>query len=266
MIVGHDKTLAVLERDLPPVTLLIGPHSVGKWTMARHLVTHHHIHPADALFVESGLTIDGVRTVIALAHRAPVGAYKVVVSRLDTAVSINALSGLLKVLEEPPATCRFILTSPPEPLSTIRSRATVFRLGALTPDELRTVLIGQGVAHTLAGKVATRGGGVKEAMLKATADKHRPLVLALVRSLASRDAVGFDKTVKDMTADARFLLTILLEEALLDAPAMFSTDDFCGLHTDRAKVAAMLRVLLTTGGLTARLGVRAALEPYLSLT
>lgn len=97
------------------------------------------------------VTVDAVRDeVVEAAYISPlVGARRVFllpgIERWNSA-SANAL---LKVLEEPPATVRFIATTAQAAgvLRTIRSRAQVYRMQPLTTSEVEQILMGNGISH-----------------------------------------------------------------------------------------------------------------------
>ncbi len=84
-----------------------------------------------------------VRQVIHVAYyRPPVEARRTFTIFTSSAFMKEAANSLLKVLEEPPAHTSLILLTenPQELLPTIRSRATVYRLGALPAAELESLL------------------------------------------------------------------------------------------------------------------------------
>ncbi len=84
-----------------------------------------------------------VRQVIHAAYyRPPVEARRAFTIFTSSAFMKEAANSLLKVLEEPPAHTSLILLTenPQELLPTIRSRATVYRLGALSASELESML------------------------------------------------------------------------------------------------------------------------------
>jgi DNA polymerase-3 subunit delta' len=86
-----------------------------------------------------------VRTVIQRIYRLPSDAPHSVYIFTSTAFMKEAANSLLKVLEEPPAHAHILLLAENvgELLPTIRSRAGIFRLGALPPEEIETVLAEQ---------------------------------------------------------------------------------------------------------------------------
>lgn len=85
-----------------------------------------------------------VRQVIHVAYyRPPVEARRTFTIFTSSAFMKEAANSLLKVLEEPPEhTSLLLLTeNPQELLPTIRSRSTVYRLGALAASELEALLV-----------------------------------------------------------------------------------------------------------------------------
>jgi DNA polymerase III subunit delta' len=89
------------------------------------------------------IKIGQVRQVIHNAYyRPPVEAKRSIFLFTSSAFMKEAANSLLKVLEEPPPNCTLILLSenPAEMLPTIRSRAMLFRLGAVPVDALELLL------------------------------------------------------------------------------------------------------------------------------
>jgi DNA polymerase-3 subunit delta' len=89
------------------------------------------------------IKIGQVRQVIHNAYyRQPVEAKRSIFLFASSAFMKEAANSLLKVLEEPPPNCTLILLSenPAEMLPTIRSRAMLFRLGAVPVETLEQLL------------------------------------------------------------------------------------------------------------------------------
>jgi DNA polymerase-3 subunit delta' len=86
-----------------------------------------------------------VRNVVQHIYRLPSDAPRAVYIFTSTAFMKEAANSLLKILEEPPAYAHIVLLAenPGELLPTIRSRASIFRLGALPPEEIEAVLVEQ---------------------------------------------------------------------------------------------------------------------------
>jgi DNA polymerase III subunit delta' len=83
-----------------------------------------------------------VRNVIQRIYRLPAEAPRSVYIFTSTAFMKEAANSLLKILEEPPAYAHIFLLAenPGELLPTIRSRAGIFRLGALPSEEIEALL------------------------------------------------------------------------------------------------------------------------------
>ncbi len=271
-IIGHTDTVSALERELPPVTLLTGPPSVGKWTLAQHLANHHRVGQVDRANFPDGLTADAARAVISFVSRAPFGPFKLVLARLD-GTSDAALNALLKTLEEPPATARFLLTSnvsstgrsflPP----TVISRTHRFRLGLLSTGEVADVLATTGMSPTAAAKAAPWGRGQIQPAITAaqTGDGPRTTVLALARALGTGDRDLYERTFRaGFDEPTRRMLTHWLIEAITGQWVTFSVADTFGQHTDPERLRAMLTAISRVAYASPRLGIRAALEPFLT--
>ena len=83
-----------------------------------------------------------VRSIVQRIYRMPADAPRAVYIFTSTAFMKEAANSLLKILEEPPAYAHIMLLAenPGELLATIRSRASIFRLGAISPESIEAVL------------------------------------------------------------------------------------------------------------------------------
>jgi replication-associated recombination protein RarA len=200
VIIGHEAVLAELERDLPPVTLLIGPESVGKATIARYLAACH-APPSGCAYYEK-LSAATAREIVENAPVLRAGLTVRVIS-LDTSTEA-AQNILLKVLEEPPAHCRFILVASRVPLLTILSRSRTYRMGMLSSEQVAEVLMLNGVSKAEAGKAAARGRGqVAPAMLSVDREASRitSVVAAAVRAASEGITVTVDMALRNWTPE-----------------------------------------------------------------
>lgn len=263
-MIGHGLARAHLERELPTATLLFGPASVGKWTLANHLAEHHRVATVDRWQVPHGLTIDTVRLVMAYARRAPIGAFKLIQARLD-ASSRPALHALLKTLEEPPPKVKFLLVSASRTLPTIASRCTVFELGMLNTVELADIYIEQGYTRSRAIKAAAFAHGqVSQGYDAETAESHRNQASALAKALATGDRELFDNVFRSWDARSQQMTTVLLTECLTHRWSVFTPEMVHGLDHHRPRLLRMVAALGVFSSARPRLGVRAALEPFLN--
>lgn len=262
-MIGHRAARAYLERELPVAALLTGPASVGKWTLAAHLADHHRVRPVDRWAVPHGLTIDTVRLVTAYAHRAPMGEFKLILARLDDS-SRPALNALLKTLEEPPPRVRFLLVSSMDTLPTVASRCMVFPLGRLTPGELEQVYRVKGMSPAKAERAARLARGqVERGYHVDSADTHKNQVVTLARALATGDPALYANAFRAWDARSSELLTTFFTECLTQRWAVFCESDTFGLHANRSRLWQMVTALGSLPAARPRLGVRAALEPFL---
>jgi hypothetical protein len=263
-MIGHRAARLYLEKHLPSATLLHGPASVGKWTLATHLAEHHHVLSIDRWEVPHGLTIDTVRLVTAYAARAPQGEFKLITARLDE-TSRPALNALLKTLEEPPPRVRFLFTSDSRTLPTVASRCHVFELGLLSTDELETLYLRQGIPAAKARRAASFARGQVERGY--TADKNdtqRNQVVNLAKAIMSGDQALFAAVFAHWDARCTELLTVLFTECLTGRWSTFREIDTFGMHHDRTRLWRMTAAITRLPRARPRLGVRAALEPFLA--
>jgi DNA polymerase III delta subunit-like protein len=263
-VIGHTTARAYLERELPSASLLFGPPSIGKWTMALHLADHHRVHTLDRWLVEHGMTIDTVRLITHFAARSPQGAFKLIIARIDDA-SRPAINAILKTLEEPPPRVRFLLTASSRPAATVLSRCMPFELGALSQQELLDVYAEQGYPLPRARKAAAYArGSVKQGYGFENADAHRAHVLAMIKTVLTGDRDGFANAFATWDTHHSELLNTLLTECLTRRWTTFAEPETGGLHHDRRRLWQMVAALMKVRRARPRLGVRAALEPFLT--
>jgi hypothetical protein len=213
---------------LPPVTLLRGPRSVGKRTLAEALVKHH-----GGLSLETRtiltLSMDEAREVKSLCERAPMGPLRGFIIRLDGA-SEHVLNAMLKVLEEPPDSARFLLLAEGPVLPTIASRSVTYRMGLLSDAEMGAVLAQQGMVGTpLASAVMTGRGQVDKATGLYDIEAARSRVLAVIKAIGVKDRALLEKALPDWGPDTHQLLVTWCVEAVTGRWRVFSARDASGV-------------------------------------
>jgi DNA polymerase-3 subunit delta' len=168
------------------------------------------------------IKIGQVRQVIHNAYyRQPVEARRSIFLFTSSAFMKEAANSLLKVLEEPPPNCTLILLSenPAEMLPTIRSRAMLFRLGAVPVETLEQLL-------------ASRRPDLK--------GPRRALVARMCQGAVGR-ALGFDvEAYLASRQDALIILRAALREP--DFSILFrATETYRGGADGQEKTLSLLR-------------------------
>lgn len=128
----------LVEKDaLPRFIILTGPDGSGKAVMANFILcTIQDKMPAIGLQLPD-VKVDTVRTFTSEIYRVA-GMTNVLMLIDADNMALAAKNALLKVTEEPPNDCYFImtLTDKNNTLETIRSRATIFHMDNYTSDEI----------------------------------------------------------------------------------------------------------------------------------
>jgi hypothetical protein len=133
---------------------------------------------------------------------------------------VEASNTLLKVLEEPPATVRFILTTTQAAavMRTIRSRSQLYRLQTLTPAAVEQVLVRGGIAVGEARKRALLSDGGHRGLWEDTVAIPLQPLLALARdgyrTSVVAEIIGHLPTVVSAQAEAQGL-TLAAEQRRL---------------------------------------------------
>jgi DNA polymerase III, delta subunit len=261
-VIGHEKTRAELERELPsqPV-LLLGPESTGKWQMALWLAAYHAPWYNQRLILKPRM--DAIRDVRGFLSTPPSpskagSSFKVVAINLNGAVTTAVQDALLKDLEEPPDYARFIMVASRSPLATISSRCTIWRWGALTDEEVAQVLVVQGVSPKDAAAIAPVGRG-RVAPALAAAVRFRPAkiaVLGVVLAIATRDSDQFERAVRVWGETEDWMLRELLGAAASgNSTPLFSTTERQIIGSTAARRGIAL--LAATGRARPQVAVRA---------
>ena len=248
-IVGHrgvtTRISRAISRDtLPPSVVLTGPEGVGKRLAAMAMATAINcaeprtdeggfavdacgacsacrrigrgVYP-DVVVVEppdsasGAITVDQVRDVVQQTGYRPFEARRRVVV-IDDAESMvpQAQNALLKTLEEPPPSSRFVLIAsrPGLLLDTVRSRCPQLRFGLLTVGEITDLLTTRhGIETRLArASAASAGGSAGRALRSASGElaASRDAAVHLLETVAAaRDVPGRLEGAKAFSTGSR---------------------------------------------------------------
>lgn len=256
---GHEEIRETVDNYLPPVSLFLGPTSVGKWEMAERVRKLRKFHAGDVLRVRR-LTQENARFIVKFASERPKGSARLIIARLGEQASSGAQNTLLKALEESPDTY-FILIADTEPLPTVSSRAHTFRFGLLSDEEVFNILVQvKGMNPNSAIESAEASGGQVENALRHFKDKESKIVvLKALEAIQSRDANLLESLATSWNEEHTELLTYWCYETLTSQWRKFKPQD-----TTISGTKIPLRILLATReGLRPRLVVRAALASVL---
>jgi hypothetical protein len=262
-VIGHEDAVKFLVANLPPVSLIRGPRSVGKRTLAHHVLDAHRVGAVDRRDIAK-LGVDEARSVRDFVSTAPMGSLKGIVCRLDNA-SEPALNALLKVLEEPPSCTRFFLTSTGATLPTVESRAVLVRCGLLEQSQVAQILRSRGMGDGAADDAARLGDGTVQGSLAATVDENaRASVLSVLKAVSDKDRERLELALHGWSDESHALLRIFATEARTSRWRVFAPTDSFGLAKDASLVKGL--VLDLSRSARPRITARYALSRALSRT
>ena len=178
--------MEALERELPPATLLLGPDLDLMLRAAYHAVRRHGVVQADRVIIRR-LSAADARNLVRFARTAPFGPFKAVTIVTDEA-SEQAQNILLKVLEEPPETIRFILIATRRPLPAVVSRCQVITVPVARPEWESASEVTSQVKAALTAALAGDLDALDKALAGWGDTHHAVLSLALAEAAAGRDS------------------------------------------------------------------------------
>ncbi len=240
-LVGHDALRAELERRLPPVSLLLGPPSVGKTELARDAARYHRMTCVSYDGPSAAAAREIVETVPRLMQD---GSQLAVVIGLDGTTEA-AQNILLKVLEEPPPHVRFLLTASRPPLPAVASRAVLYRVSLLTDIQVAEVLE-RFCDHSEALRCAPLGRGRVAPALEAAREagdggRLRTSVAAALRAAQGGDWAALDLVLRAWTPAHAGVLLDWAQEAASGRWLRFSAGFVPGASPEQAR--RVLRLL-----------------------
>lgn len=130
----------VVEGKLPHFIIIRGGRGIGKWSTANYIACQL---GANVIVVEN--SVEAVRNLISTVEKSTIKT--VYVFQRAEELSAQAVNAMLKTLEEPSQYAYFVFTTRNDQmlLDTIKSRGTMYTMGAYSPSELTEYNKGQPV-------------------------------------------------------------------------------------------------------------------------
>lgn len=215
-IIGHRDVLSRIEVEKPPVSIFLGPESVGKWTAAEYLRGVWRVDEGDTLRVPN-LTMDAARDVVQFSSVAPSASPKRLVIIRIPSVSTPSGEVLLKTLEEGTETTDFILIAQTATavVPTLWSRATVYQFGFLTEEDVASVLLGRNFQDGEARRLAALAGGqIRRALSVVNSRDLKSVVLLVLKAFRELDTTALEAAASKWTDDHTSLLAQWCQESI----------------------------------------------------
>lgn len=256
MLVGHQGVTKALSSQLPPVSIISGPPSVGKRIIAAQAAINNNISRIDFTEV-SRLTASEATRVKAFMSSTPMNTYKFALIDLDNATH-NAFNKLLKALEEPPDYARFTLITSQRVPPTILTRGYSYSVGLLEESELLQILLNKGVPASEAPKFSKLGR--VDLALQAYSDvAARAAAINVLQSVESNDYLLFMQAFKAVDEKTAHTIITILQESAAQNWKLF-TPDYIGSFSNQKLALAVLSAWSNVSGARPQLAVRVALE------
>lgn len=223
---GHTEIVRRLDEHLPRVTLLAGPYSVGRWSVAEHARWRHGISREDVLRVRT-LTTETAETIREYTQVAPVESeYSLVIVDLYKS-SEAAQVTLSAALDDPGHSKIIIIGQPHEVSSRIASRSTVFYFTLLEDEEVAQVLIDRmGFSADRAAELGARSGGTISGALKlANANEALDRVRAALHAIRTHDPDELESLATTWQDEDTSWLTQWCYEAIAGRWKVFEPED-----------------------------------------
>lgn len=256
MLVGHKGVTRALSRQLPPVSIITGPPSVGKRLVATHAAIVNNIARVDFTEVKR-LTVDEANRVKDFVATKPMHNYRYALIDLDAATDA-AIYDLLKLLEEPPAYARFSLISSKPVPRTLVTRGHNYSLGLLNSDDLFQILIAKNIPEQDALKLS-KLGRVDLAMQAYSDVAAKTTAISVLQSVEANDYELFCQAYKGVDEKAANMIIVLLQESAAQVWKVFNPD-YLGVFNQRNVALNILGAWSNVNSARPQLAVRTALE------
>lgn len=256
MLVGHQGVIGALSSQLPPVSIITGPPSVGKRLIAAHAAMTNKVSRIDFTEV-SKLTVSEASRIKDFMSVQPMQNIKFALIDVDSA-SNAAVNDLLKALEEPPEYARFSIISSRKLPAVLRTRGHKYSVGLLKPTELMTILLDKGIPEQAAAKVSSLGR--VDLALQAYSDSaSRATALTVLESVLSNDYILFAQAYKAVDEKVAKTIISILEESATQRWRV-TNPKYIGLFADQRVAMTVLDSWSKVSSARPQLAVRTALE------
>lgn len=259
MLVGHKGVTKALSLQLPPVSIITGPPSVGKRLVATHAAIVNNIARVDFTEVKK-LTVDEAKRIKTFVATRPMRNYRFALIDLDMA-SDAAVYDLLQLLEQPPEHARFSLISSNPVPRTLLTRGHKYTLGLLNSDELFQILISKNIPENDALRLSKLGR--VDLAMQAYADvAAKATALSVLQSVQANDYVLFCQAYKAVDEKAANMIIVLLQESAAQVWKIFNPD-YLGVFNQRQAALNVLAAWSNVNSARPQLAVRTALESFM---
>ena len=256
MLVGHQGVTRALSSQLPPVSIITGPPSVGKRMIATYAAITNNVARVDFTEVAQ-LTVAEATRIKKFMATQPLGDFKFALINLDSA-STAAVNDLLKSLEQPPDYARFSLISSNRVPPTLLTRGHKYTVGLLNPDELLEILLNKGLPENEARKVCKLGR--VDLALQAYSDiAAKSTALTVLQAVETNDYPLFVQAYKSVDEKTANMIVALLEESATQRWKIFSPE-YLGAFSNKKVALTILSAWSNVSSARPQLAVRAALE------
>lgn len=256
MLVGHQGVIEALSSQLPPVSIITGPPSVGKRMIAAYAAIKNNVARVDFTEV-TRLTVDEATRVKQFMSVKPMDELRFAVIDLDMA-SRAATDKLLLTLENPPSYAKFALISSGRPPRTLQTRASRFTVGLLEPHELLMILINKGIPVS-EGQRLCKLGRVDLALEAYAQVAAKNTALNVLNAVESDDRILLLQAYKAVDEKAARMIIAAWEESAAQSWKIFDPAAL-GVFAKRPVALKLLGAWSTMADARPQLAVRTVLE------
>lgn len=256
MLVGHQGVVENLVSQLPPVSIITGPPSVGKRMIATYAAIKNDVARVDFTEV-SLLTVDEARRVRQFMSTEPMQKTRFALIDLDRA-SHQAMDKLLTVLENPPKYAKFSLISSFKVPRTLQTRGNRYSVGLLEPEDLMMILINKGIPAKEATKLSHLGR-VDLALNTYANSAAKSVAVNVLSAVESQDYILFMQAYKAVDEPAANMILAALEESAAQSWKIFDPS-YLGAFSKRQVALKVLAAWSTMADARPQLAIRTALE------